>query len=75
VPSWRITGQSEQTQIQAGGLPVKGVQVFFQTTAGHTGSVFVPYTSYTAAGVAAAVSERAALMDEVGSLTGPPTGG
>jgi len=68
--TWRVTGQTEQTQIQPGGNPVRGVQVFYVTGAGHNGSVFVPYANYTPAFIQSAVGQAAAQMDAVGQLTG-----
>jgi len=68
--TWRVTGQTEQTQIMAGGNPVRGVQVFYTTGAGHTGSVFVPYSQYTTDYVRDQVAAAAAQMDAVGMLSG-----
>lgn len=67
---WSVTGQTEQTQINPGGNPVRGVQVFYQTAAGHTGSVFVPYAQYTAENVKNLVGTAAAKMDRIGGLSG-----
>lgn len=68
--TWSVTGQTEQTQIAQGGSPVRGVQVFFTTGAGHQGSVFVPYAQYTLDNVRQMVSAAAAQMDAVGGLAG-----
>lgn len=69
VVTWTVTGQNEQTQIDPGGNPVKGVTVFYTTGAGHTGSVFVPYAQYTQANVRNLVNQAAAAMDSIGALT------
>lgn len=69
-PAWVVTGQTESVQVPPTGAPVNGIKVFFQTRAGHAGSVFVPNATYNAANVAAAVAAQAALMDEVGQLSG-----
>lgn len=68
---WQVTGQQETTQFDAGNKLVPGVTVMFQTAMGHTGTVFVPSVQYTPDRVRQLVGERAALMDEVGSLTSP----
>jgi hypothetical protein len=68
--TWRVTGQTEQTQIQQGGNPVRGVQVFYTTGDGHTGSVFIPYAQYNPAYVQQQVGQAAAQMDAVGQLSG-----
>lgn len=67
--TWTVTGQNEQTQIQPGGQPVKGVTVFFTTGAGHTGSVFVPYSTYNQATVRNLINAAATQMDAIGALT------
>lgn len=67
--TWAVTGQVEQTQVAAGGNPVKGVVVYFTTGQGHSGSVFVPYAQYGTDYVKAAVSAAAQAMDSIGSLT------
>lgn len=67
--SWKVTGQTEYTQVQQTGPPVAGVKVMFQTGQGHTGTVFVPYSRYNTQNVAAAVSAAAAQMDAVGQLS------
>lgn len=72
--TWSVTGQTEQTQIAPGGTPVKGVQVFYTTGAGHQGSVFVPYTQYTQANVRNLLNTAAAQMDSIGALTSQTPG-
>lgn len=67
--TWSVTGQTEYTQVGATGPPVKGVLVAFTTGRGHSGSVFVPYSQYTAAHVRGVVANAAANMDAVGMLT------
>jgi hypothetical protein len=74
ITAWHVTGQNEQTQVEAGGNPVRGVQVYYQTAAGHTGSVFVPYAQYTTDNVRSLIGTAAAQMDAVGMLTGGPAG-
>jgi len=72
--TWTVTGQNEQTQIAAGGQPVKGVSVYFTTGQGHTGSVFVPYTTYNQATVRNLINAAAAQMDAIGALTSQTQG-
>jgi len=67
--TWQVTGQTEYTQVSATGPPVNGVKVFYQTGQGHTGSVFVPYSQYNAQNVTNLVSQAAAQMDTIGSLS------
>lgn len=67
--TWRVTGQNEQTTIQPGGQPVKGVQVYFTTGQGHSGSVFIPYNQYNPEYVREQIADAAAKLDAIGSLT------
>lgn len=50
------------------GDPVLGVQVYFTTGNGNTGSVFVPEAKYTAANVSNMIGAKAKLIDEIGAL-------
>ena len=67
--TWKVTGQNQVTEIAPGGSPTQGVRVYYATGTGQSGSVFVPLSKYTPDGVAAAVTEAAATMDVIGSLT------
>jgi len=69
-PAWEITSQVETVDLGPAGTFVSGVTVGFRTAAGHQGVVFVPTDQYTVERVRAAVSARAAAMDEVGALKG-----
>jgi len=70
LTTWKVTGQTEYTQVATTGPPVQGVKVFYTTGQGHSGSVFVPYSQYNQANVRAAINQAAATMDAVGQLTG-----
>jgi len=70
--SWKVTGQTEYTQVAATGPPVQGVKIFFTTGAGHSGSVFLPYSQYNTQSAANAVAAAAAQMDAVGALSSGP---
>ena len=70
--TWTVTSQTEQTQISAGGQPVRGVVVYFQTGQGHSGSVFIPYAQYNADYVRQQVASAAQQMDAIGSLSSGP---
>ena len=70
LTTWTVTGQTEYTQVAATGPPVQGVKVFYTTGAGHSGSVFVPYSQYNTVNVRAAINAAAATMDAVGQLSG-----
>jgi hypothetical protein len=69
APAWRINAQMQTTQLW-GGRFVRGVEVSFISGGGHSGSVFVPEDQFTPEGVSKAVAEKAALMDQIGTLTG-----
>lgn len=68
--TWRVTGQTEDTQLTADGRVLAGVKVLFRTSAGVDSSVFVPNDQYNAAAVRAAVAARAAAIDSVSGLSG-----
>lgn len=66
---WDVTGQIESQQLGAAGGFVKGVEVYFTTRAGHSGSVFLPNAQYSLQAVQTAINARADLLDSVGSLS------
>ena len=66
---WRVVGQSQATDLDAENRFVDGLRITFQTGAGHTGSVFVPLATASPETVYAAISERAATMDQIANLT------
>lgn len=69
--TWTVTNQVERDQVVPGSAPVKGVQIFYQTGRGHSGSVFVPYSQYGSTDqVKATIQAAAAQMDAVGMLQG-----
>lgn len=68
LTSWTVTNQVEQTQV-IGNQPTRGVQVYYTTGKGNSGSVFVPYNTYTTDNVRAAVQAAASQMDAVGMLS------
>jgi hypothetical protein len=74
LTTWKVTGQTERDQIQPGSAPVKGVQIYYQTSKGVTGSIWVPYSQYTTENVRAAIQAAASQMDAVSMLTGGPQG-
>lgn len=65
---WKITSQQEGREQNAAGDFEQGVTVRFQTIGGHTGSVFIPNTVYSAEQVRMRVGARAQLMDQIGEL-------
>lgn len=68
--TWQITGDTpDQYEFDAANNPVTGHRVSFLTGAGRRGSVFVPEDHYNAAAVRQLVAAKAAIADEVGSLT------
>lgn len=52
------------------GDPVLGVQVYFTTGGGNTGSVFIPHAKYNGEHVRAAVAAHAKLIDDIGGIRG-----
>ncbi len=65
---WIITGQvPDQYSAGAGGQPVLGVYVYFTTSDGNPGSVFVPDEHYTTANVRQMVEAKANVIDSVGA--------
>jgi hypothetical protein len=68
--TWKVTGQQEYTQVQVTGPPLPGVKVFYQTGAGHSGSVFVPLGQYNVTTVRNLLNAAAAQMDAIGQLSG-----
>jgi hypothetical protein len=74
LTSWKVTGQQEYTQVQVTGPPVPGVKVFYQTGAGHSGSVFVPLGQYNTTTVTQLLNAAAANMDAIGQLSGGAAG-
>lgn len=69
--TWTVTGQVAKFASDATGKPVNGVEVSFTTTAGNSGSVFIPDTQYSVPNAQAAIAAKAATLDAVGALTGP----
>ena len=70
LTTWKVTGQTEYTQVATTGPPVQGVKVFYTTGQGHSGSVFLPNAQYNQQNVRAAINAAAANMDAIGQLTG-----
>lgn len=69
--TYTVTRQAQdQYDFTVPGDPVLGTVVYFDTGNGNNGSVFVPASKYTAKHVRAMVAAKAALIDEIGSLTG-----
>lgn len=66
---WRVTAQTETSDIGPDGRITSGYRVSFTTNNGHSGSVFAPMTSYSVEKVRAQIEGAAARLDAVGSLT------
>lgn len=69
--TWTVTGQVAKFAADPTGKPVNGVEISFTTTAGNSGTVFIPNTSFNVANAQAAIAARAAILDAVSNLTGP----
>lgn len=67
---WQVTSQQEETGFGDNARAQDGVRVFFRTQYGATGSVWLPRLSYTPETVRTAITEAAANMDTVHTLTG-----
>ena len=66
---WTVTGQvPDQYSAGAAGQPVIGTFVYFTTTEGNPGSVFIPEQHYTTENVRKAIEARATVIDSVGRL-------
>lgn len=72
VPAWTVTGQREAYRT-VDGVPTVSWVVSFKTAGGVTASVDVATADYTPDKVAAMINERAAAIDAVHALQGPPT--
>jgi hypothetical protein len=67
---WIVTGQDpDQVIVTNAGRPVTGTMIYFATGEGNTGSIFVDDGHYHPKPVHAALSARAALIDEIGQLS------
>ena len=70
LTTWKVTGQTEYTQVTGSGAPQAGIKVMFTTGQGHNGSVFIPAAQYNPANARRLIEAAAANMDAVGMLTG-----
>jgi hypothetical protein len=67
---WEITDQVQATDVDAKGVPARGMRVYFRTGKGVTSNVFVPDSRYSVENVQAAVASKAAEIDQVHGLQG-----
>ncbi len=66
---WTVTGQApDQVIIGANGVVQTGTYVYFTTSGGNDGSIFVTDAHYHPAQIRKAIQARADLIDEVGAL-------
>lgn len=68
--TWKVTSQVPAIWLGGNGQAVNGIEVFFTTGAGHSGSVKLPETAYSVDNARTAIAARAQLLDAVGSLSG-----
>lgn len=74
--TWRVTSDSpDQYDFAAGGEPVLGHIIRFVTGEGATGSVFVPEAHYNAAAIRQLLAAKAAVADEIATLSSGPAAG
>jgi hypothetical protein len=66
---WKINLQTPTTGV-SGGKVGPGFNINFTTGRGHEGTVFVPVSQYTEAGVRALITGLATTLDNVGVMTG-----
>lgn len=68
--TWQVVGQAPASKVNPSGTDVQeGYDVTFVTGQGHTGTVFVPLSQYRPDRVKELIAARAAMLDQVGSLT------
>jgi len=65
---WRVTGQSETTDLGPTGQFVQGYRVTFALDDGTVGSVFVPKAGYSVTTVMAAIAPHADELAAVAAL-------
>lgn len=71
MTSWQVTGDTpDQYQFDGAGNAVLGHQIAFITGEGHRGSVFIPEDHYNPGYVRTQLARRAAVTDEVNTLSG-----
>lgn len=63
-----VDSQQETTELDGRGLPVRGYRVYFTTSEGHKGSVFLPAAMFTPINVQAALSAQAHVLNQVGRI-------
>lgn len=70
-PGWIVTAQvTDQVIVTDAGQTDTGVQIYFTTTEGNSGSVFISYRHYgSPKHVKSRLSAQAQLIDEIGRLT------
>jgi hypothetical protein len=66
---WTITGQTQGSVVNDSGQVVQGVNVFFRTGNGTSGSVFVPQNLYSVDNVRTMIAQQAATIDAIDNLT------
>ena len=70
-PGWVVTAQvTDQVTVTDAGQTDTGVQIYFTTSAGNQGSVFISYRHYgSPKHVKERIAAQAQLIDEIGRLT------
>ena len=68
--TWKVTNQTEAVQPSPTGPLSKGFNVYFTTSNGLNGSVFVPESQYTEDMVRKMIADKVAQMTRVQSLGG-----
>lgn len=69
-PGWVVTAQvTDQVENNQANQTITGVRVYFTTSQGNDGVVFIPNNHYSPKNVHARVAAQARLIDEVGRLT------
>lgn len=69
VTSWQVTSTTETQEVDSAGSVVRGARVHFTTGTGQSASVFIPQAQLNVDNVRAAIAAKAALLDQVGTLT------
>lgn len=67
--TWNVIGQSQTKVQQPNGDFIDSWVVSFRTGEGNVGTVTIPENQYNQAKVRAAIADKAALLDSIGSLS------
>lgn len=67
--SWSVTSQNPATRPDRTGRVVPGYDIYFTTSGGHSGSIFVPNAQFTPESVKPLLQLAANNLDAIGNLS------